>query len=318
MHDISLTEAALRSIKSTRGTNVVPLHELLGRNGVCRHRAVLFKLVCDELCEQPQHDSLRCRLVRGDYGVQQAGGGHAWNVVRVGETLYLCDVMHDPGKLYTEDSDKANEYRRLSGGGVHGGGIGGGSVPIPEGLGRGEGGIRWEEITLGKRLGSGGFGTVYAAQWRHDEVAVKQINAANLQRGQAQEEMRQELKLLLNLRHRHIVNCYGGGYGDQLFIVTELMERGSLADCLRLPSKEFAWDGLGRRALLDASKGLLYLHEMKPAPLAHFDIKPLNVLVSSANVAKLADVGLTRRMLKTMTGPMGFTPGYAAPEVRLL
>ena len=66
--------------------------------------------------------------------------------------------------------------------------------------------------------------------------------------------------------------------------------------------------------LLDAAKGLLYLHALSP-PLVHFDIKPLNVLVSEDNVGKLADVGLTRRMEHSVTRPQGWTPMYAAPEI---
>eukprot|EP00966_Prymnesium_polylepis_P196342 4550366-Prymnesium_polylepis.1 len=96
-------------------------------------------------------------------------------------------------------------------------------------------------------------------------------------------------------------------------MVTELMERGSLADCLRQHRDEFAWPSLGKKVLHDAAKGLLHLHELSHT---HFDIKPLNVLVSSDNVGKLADVGLARRMEHTVTSPAGCTFTYAAPEIK--
>ena len=92
------------------------------------------------------------------------------------------------------------------------------------------------------------------------------------------------------------------------------MERGSLADCLRKHRDEFAWPCRGKKILHDAAKGLLHLHTQRP-PLVHFDIKPLNVLVSSDNLGKLADVGLTRRMEHSITNPKGHTPAYAAPEI---
>jgi len=44
-------------------------------------------------------------------------------------------------------------------------------------------------------------------------------------------------------------------------------------------------------------------------------VKPLNVLVSAHNVAKLSDVGLTKRLEATLTRPGGWTPAYAAPEI---
>ena len=47
--------------------------------GVCRHRSILFKFLCD----QPDVN-IACRLVRGEVEFEDGtGGGHAWNVVRV-------------------------------------------------------------------------------------------------------------------------------------------------------------------------------------------------------------------------------------------
>ena len=66
--------------------------------------------------------------------------------------------------------------------------------------------------------------------------------------------------------------------------------------------------------MLDASKGMLFLHAFTP-PLTHFDIKPLNILVSADNVGKLCDFGLTKPMRQTVTSPAGMTAMYAAPEV---
>ena len=131
MRDTSLTDKSVREIKQRLRSNVVPLHELLERNGVCRHRALLFKVLCDELSKRPEHGAnLHCRLVRGDYESHGAGGGHAWNVVLSGAVTKLCDIMHKPGTLYAETSEKAEHYKRLTGD-FQLGGVGGASVPIP-------------------------------------------------------------------------------------------------------------------------------------------------------------------------------------------
>jgi len=157
---------------------------------------------------------------------------------------------------------------------------------------------------------------VHRGLWRHDAVAVKQLKRERCHVEQAAADFLTELQLLATLRHRHLVEFYGAGDTDQgdLFIVTELMERGSLADCLRNHAEEFAWSKLGRKVMLDASKGMLFLHAFTP-PLTHFDIKPLNILVSADNVGKLCDFGLTKPMRQTVTSPAGMTAMYAAPEV---
>ena len=175
--------------------------------------------------------------------------------------------------------------------------------------------IQRDELQIGNQLGSGAFGVVYKALWKGDAVAVKQVRSDRLEnREGAKKDFMKELGLMLSLRHRHIVNCYGGSCDPELVLVMELMERGSLHDCLRDRPEEFAWAQLGQKILCDAAKGLVYLHSFSP-PIAHFDIKPLNVLISADNTGKLADVGLTRQMMATVTMPQGWTPNYAAPEV---
>jgi len=121
--------------------------------------------------------------------------------------LKLCDVMHKPGELYAEDSEKAGHYKRLQIGGVAGG-MGAGSVPIPpDAAPVSEGLIRYEEIKFGKELGEGGFGVVYQAVWKHDVVAVKRIKDKLLRKNAeaAKVEFIKELELLRSLTNRHVV-----------------------------------------------------------------------------------------------------------------
>ncbi|KAF8111697.1 hypothetical protein N665_0073s0055 [Sinapis alba] len=73
--DVSLSdvcEKSLRSIKSKRSSIVVPLGKL--QFGICRHRALLMKFLCDRM-EPP----VPCELVRGYLDFMP----HAWNVVPV-------------------------------------------------------------------------------------------------------------------------------------------------------------------------------------------------------------------------------------------
>ncbi|KAJ6356525.1 hypothetical protein OIU78_004594 [Salix suchowensis] len=65
-----LCERSLRSIKARQGSIVIPLGSL--QFGVCRHRALLMKYLCDRM-DPP----VPCELVRGYLDFTP----HAWNVI---------------------------------------------------------------------------------------------------------------------------------------------------------------------------------------------------------------------------------------------
>ena len=322
MYDITLTEADLTARRVFSGTNCVPLHKL--ESGVCRHRAILFKILCQECA--PSALPLACRLVRGGYDA----GGHAWNVVRVSGAWYLCDVMHDPGTLYADNSEKASHYKRLDfqsiasdRGGGGGGGVGGNSVPLPAGLAAQESDpnfIACASLEVKGILGEGGFGVVKKAVLNgFRDVAVKYIKTAQMPANRledAQKDFKKELELLKECRDPNIIQVLGWNCVESdFFFVMEFMENKSLCHCIQNRPTDFAWDALGKEMAIHAVTGLCYLHTKKPAPVVHFDLKTLNILVSANNVAKLADVGLAVKLRGTVTAPGGYTPGYTAPEI---
>ncbi|KAJ1620165.1 kinase-like domain-containing protein [Pavlovales sp. CCMP2436] len=164
-------------------------------------------------------------------------------------------------------------------------------------------------------MGSGGFGTVYAALHKGARrVAVKRLNAAG---AAAAREFASEvgmLKLLNRLRHEHIVT-FVGACPDSRSNVTELMAGGSLADVLKADPARLAWPAAGWRAALHIARALHYLHTLEP-PVVHWDVKPDNVLCQPGlEIFKLADVGLANIMLRTLVAAPGYTPFYAASEV---
>ncbi|HWA97678.1 MAG TPA: EDR1-related protein, partial [Pirellulales bacterium] len=60
--------------------------------GVCRHRALLFKLLADEA-------GLQASLTRGNFMKNGKGEAHAWNEVQLADgRRVLVDVMHNGGK----------------------------------------------------------------------------------------------------------------------------------------------------------------------------------------------------------------------------
>ena len=75
-------------------------------------------------------------------------------------------------------------------------------------------------------------------------------------------------------------------------IVTELMEKGDLVNVLHDPDNEFSPVQLAEFAH-QISLGLEYLHQQKPNPIVHCDLKTENILVDEHFVCKIADFGLT-------------------------
>lgn len=78
-------------------------------------------------------------------------------------------------------------------------------------------------------------------------------------------------------------------------LVYEYMSRGSLEDCLfrRGNTPPLSWQHRFRIAA-EIGTGLLFLHQAKPEPLVHRDLKPGNILLDRNYVSKISDVGLAR------------------------
>lgn len=62
------------------------------------------------------------------------------------------------------------------------------------------------------------------------------------------------------------------------------------------------------------TRGILFLHNREPKVI-HRDIKPENILIDTGGTPKLADFGVSKESLETMTQTKIGTPIYAAPEL---
>ena len=78
-------------------------------------------------------------------------------------------------------------------------------------------------------------------------------------------------------------------------LVYEYMANGSLDDCIfqKGHTPALSWQ-LRFRIAAEIATGLLFLHETKPEPLVHRDLKPGNILLDHNYVSKISDVGLAR------------------------
>ncbi|KAL1547912.1 non-specific serine/threonine protein kinase [Salvia divinorum] len=148
-----------------------------------------------------------------------------------------------------------------------------------------------EYFAESRKIGEGGYGPVYKSILDHTEVAIKVLRP---DAAQGRSQFQQEVEVLCCIRHPNMVLLLGAcpEYGC---LVYEYMANGSLDDRLfrRGNSPVLPWQ-LRFRIAAEIATGLLFLHQAKPEPLVHRDLKPGNILLDRNFVSKISDVGLAR------------------------
>ncbi|RUS16510.1 hypothetical protein BC937DRAFT_91131, partial [Endogone sp. FLAS-F59071] len=168
-------------------------------------------------------------------------------------------------------------------------------------------------ITVGEKLGRGGFGSVYQGTLRGQTVAIKRIKIPELPPEGIQKLVHNELKLMVRLRHSNFVTQVLGYYqSDQgVSIVMTFAENGDLQQYLRKRALEGDWMTKAQ-ICADVSKAVESVHD---AGIVHGDLKAANILLDRFMTPKLADFGLSKTFTSIARGgQIGFTPRYIAPE----
>jgi serine/threonine protein kinase len=167
-----------------------------------------------------------------------------------------------------------------------------------------------------KKLGEGGFGSVYQGILVDEgtQVAIKKVSKDSKQ---GKKEYISEVKIISQLRHRNLVQLVGWCHGHgELLLIYELMHNGSLDSHLYHKEEVLTWP-MRHKIVLGVGLALLYLHEECEQCVVHRDIKPSNIMLDSNFNAKLGDFGLARLIDHESgtqaTMPAG-TTGYIAPE----
>ncbi|HEX9585603.1 MAG TPA: serine/threonine-protein kinase [Gammaproteobacteria bacterium] len=176
---------------------------------------------------------------------------------------------------------------------------------------------------LHKRIGSGGFGTVWVAECIEPDndapdippkvVAIKFFNA--VAEYDSTEFIRRELAALLSMRSRYIPRVYDWAVNERLsFFVMALYRHGSLADDFKA---KFSFDdGETWLLLVDLLRALKVAHR---AGILHLDIKPANIMKDGKGGYLLLDFGISQAV-QASQGPAqtigAGSRGYQSPEQR--
>jgi WD40 repeat protein len=171
--------------------------------------------------------------------------------------------------------------------------------------------IPYNQLTLGKELGRGGFGIVYEGQYQYGQVAIKTLLHQEL-KDSLVEDFKKEAFMMANLRSPFIVSLYGVCLEKPHYsIVMEYMSNGSLSNLLQ-NQKPFEWK-IRYQIGIDVGGGLAYLHNHE---MIHCDLKSLNILLDVNHRAKISDFGLSKVKLETSFSTVsGGSTRWMAPEL---
>ncbi len=158
-------------------------------------------------------------------------------------------------------------------------------------------------------LGSGGFGAVYLAEdtWIRKKVALKVPHRQNIDFG----ELIKEPRLLASLSHPNIVSILTAEKQENVFFIVMEYVRGETLESI-----------IARTGALDLTRALDFtcqicnaLDHAHTQGVLHRDLRPANVLVSEAGMAKVADFGTARFLEIASQGTTVIgSPPYMAPE----
>lgn len=168
-----------------------------------------------------------------------------------------------------------------------------------------EGGIRFGQYVLLRRIARGGMAEVFLAQQRGLEgfdrrVAVKRILPHLADAPDFVKMFLGEARLAAQLTHPNIVHIYDfGKFDGDYFIAMEYIEGVHAGQLFKQAEKERMPAVMVARIGADAAAALHYAHELR-APdgsafgLVHRDVSPANIMVSFDGVVKLCDFGIAK------------------------
>jgi serine/threonine-protein kinase len=168
---------------------------------------------------------------------------------------------------------------------------------------------------IGKPLGKGGMGVVFAAveETTGEAAAVKVLSAVLGREEGFRDRFAAEIESLRMLRHPNIVRLLGYGVDEELhYYAMELVEGRSLEDELRA-GRQFTWREVTDIGL-QICRALRHAHDRG---VIHRDVKPANLLITTDGSVKLSDFGIAKLFGNsgmTSNGGVLGTADFMSPE----
>ncbi len=183
------------------------------------------------------------------------------------------------------------------------------------------GSLLFGRYRLGHELGRGGFGVVWKA---HDdelgiEVALKFLPDLVARDPEAIEDLKREIRRGLRLTHPGIVRVHNFIRDSELAAIAMEYIDGTTLRQRKLDAPNRCLDVDDLRPIVGQLCDVLsYVHEA--AKLVHRDLKPGNVMLSSAGEVKVADFGIASSLADSLTrmtnspASSGGTLAYMSPQ----
>ncbi|XP_053130171.1 uncharacterized protein LOC128335618 [Hemicordylus capensis] len=147
--------------------------------------------------------------------------------------------------------------------------------------------------------------------------AVKKVKMVPGKRLRNKEAVLQEVAILKQLRHPHVVACHDhflDAVEKHVFIVQDYCDGGSLHEHILTKHGGYFSEGNIMRWFVQLALAIQYIHGLK---ILHRDIKASNVFLTHLRTLKLGDFGISKVLDSTVEMASTFvgTPYYLSPEL---
>ena len=169
---------------------------------------------------------------------------------------------------------------------------------------------------IGKKIGSGGIGVVYAAEHTTlgHEVAVKVLRGAAAKDGGEIARLRREAYIQVHIDHPNVARVHDLDQmpDGSMYVVMERLHGRSLAD--KLSREHIIAPGFAIPVFIGVCRALAAAHEKG---VVHRDLKPGNIFLCENAPPKVLDFGMSKLTSAESLTQAGYTlgtPEYMAPE----
>jgi serine/threonine-protein kinase len=179
-----------------------------------------------------------------------------------------------------------------------------------------EGTVLGGKYRIGRKIGSGGIGVVYAAEHvtLGHEVAVKVLRGAAARDGSEIARLRREAYIQVHVEHPNVARVFDLDQmpDGSIYVVMERLLGRSFAD--KLARDKIVPPGVAIPVFIDVCRALQAAHDKG---VVHRDLKPGNIFLCEDGLAKVLDFGMSKLASAESLTQAGYTlgtPEYMAPE----